>query len=228
MRVQHGQHIGQNYCYHGLPPPSLSWVRVVYVDACNIERCSVDNVSFHVFAWPTLDVRKTQPIARTLWTNPCKWADVLIVRGRCWPSRKDYFRSNGVSEDILWHWAQEHRLFVVYKEGNDEIGCGDPVPAWIDMSYCVCGDLCQCNLPGVTKSGAPMMSNHQSWHHPSALRTNNINTINGYSHVFNCNCFYSRVTAHRPTIDCNKNTMKWTYCNKGSKVRDQFVGTCQT
>ena len=42
------------------------------------------------------------------------------------------FRSNRALDNLLWHWAKEHRPFVVYKEGSDRIGGGDPVPIWLD------------------------------------------------------------------------------------------------
>lgn len=71
MRVEHGHDVGKDNRYHGVPPPLLSCVRVVYIDIRKIKLCSVGGVSFHSFAWPTFDARKAKSIARSLWTNRC-------------------------------------------------------------------------------------------------------------------------------------------------------------
>ena len=50
-----------------------------------------------------------------------------------------HFRCNRALGNLLWHWALEFRPFVVYNDGNDEIGGGDPVPKRLDSGYCVRG-----------------------------------------------------------------------------------------
>ena len=101
MRGDGGHHVGKHCQYHGIAPQLPSHVRIVYIDVRKIKWCSVGSVAFHSFAWPTFDVRKAESIARTLWTNHCQWADVLVVRGRCWYSNNSYFGCNRVLEHLL-------------------------------------------------------------------------------------------------------------------------------
>ena len=132
VRVHAGQHVGKNCHYHGVPPPLPSYVRIVYIDVRRVRWCSVGSVPFHSFARPTFDVKKAKSIARTIWINHCGWANVLVIRGRCWCSQRSYFRSNRVLENLLWRWCEMGRPFVVYKEGHAEIGGGEPIPAWLN------------------------------------------------------------------------------------------------
>ena len=128
-RVDDGHHVGRNGHHHGILPPLFIDARIVYIDVRNVKRSSVDNVAFHSLARPTVELRKAKFIARTLWINHCRWAGILIVRGRRLSSHTIYLRSNRVLEIVLWHCEKKGRPFVVYKEGNGTI-CGEyAVPA---------------------------------------------------------------------------------------------------
>ena len=148
MDVKDGHHVWRAYyapnCIYNLPLPTHC--RIVCIDTCKLRWCSIDNVAFHSFAWPR-GVKEAKGIARTLFTNQCNWADVLIVHGRCFSSSKVCFRANRMLEDLLWNWSKMRRPYVVYREGNDGIGDCDPVPAWL-AHECVHRDFCQCHLVG--------------------------------------------------------------------------------
>ena len=160
VKVHAGHHVGENCHYHGIPPPLPSYVRIVYIDVRKVRRCSVGSVPFHSSAWPTFDVRRAKPIARAIWTNHCGWASILVVRGRRLRPHNDYFRSSRVLDNLLWRWCVMGRPFVVCKEGNDKIGGGDPVPAWLNGGvHCVSDNFCQCNFVGVDVSGKPRIIN---------------------------------------------------------------------
>ena len=71
------------------------YCRIVYIDTRKLKWCSIENVVFHSFKWPK-DRRKAKRIARTLFANHCDWADVLIVRGRCFGFHRSCHHSNGI------------------------------------------------------------------------------------------------------------------------------------
>lgn len=56
--------------------------RLVYIDIRKVRRCSAKGTAFHGFVWPRI-ARGVKSIMRILFINHCQWADVLIVRGRC-------------------------------------------------------------------------------------------------------------------------------------------------
>ena len=66
-------------------------------------------MAFHLFVWPR-NSRDVRSLVRTLFINHCKWADVLVVRGRCFCSHKSCFRSNRVLENLLWNWSKTDRI----------------------------------------------------------------------------------------------------------------------
>ena len=201
VKVYAGHHVGRDCHYHGVPPPLPSYVRIVYIDVRNVCWCSVGSVPFHSFAWPTFDVRKAKSIARTIWTNHCGWASVLVIRGRCWCSQKNWFRSNCVLENLLWRWCEVGRPFMVYKEGNGETGGGDPVPAWLKGIFCVGDDFCQCNLVGVGLLGSLLNINGHGWHHPGMLYANGDAVWYKFPQLLKCNCRYSMIKTHYPGLD---------------------------
>lgn len=172
MKVFGDHRVGGNRNYHGVPFPLFCCVRVVYIDVREVRWCSVGSVAFHSFAWPTFDVRTANSIVCTIWTDHRGWANVLVVRGRCWRSHGDYFRSNRVLEDLLRRWCGMGRPFVVYKAGDGETGGGHPIPAWLGKHVCVCGVLCVCNLVGVGVSGRFRAISGQGWHHFGMLCAN--------------------------------------------------------
>ena len=119
VRVPHGHHEGNNCFAPGstFRPPLPSHCRIVYIDIRKLKWCSVDSVTFHSFVWPTI-VRKAKSIARTLYANHCNWADVLIVRGRCFRSNRVSLRANRVLKNLLWNWSCMRRPYVVHTEGR--------------------------------------------------------------------------------------------------------------
>ena len=194
MRVYGGHHVGRSCHCHGVRPPLPSHVRVACVDVCKVRWCSVGNVPFHSFVWPTFDLSKAKYIARTIWINHCGWANICVIRGRRWCSHRSYFKSNRVLENLLWHWCDTGRPSVVYKEGDEEIGGGDPVPAWLNCNvYCVRDSFCQCNWVGVDASGGHSTINGQ-------VRSK-------FQRMFSCNCLYSGIKTHYPSLNCHKHTM---------------------
>ena len=150
-----------------LNPPLRSHVRIVYIDTRKLKWCSVDSVAFHSFAWPR-STQEARGIARTLFTNHCNWADVLIVRGRCFGSNHCCHWANRILENLLWNWACVGRPYVVYNEGGEVSGGGGVVPKWLEGN-CTYPDFCQCKLVG-----------GWSWHHPGSLYSN----IVGRQHKF--------------------------------------------
>ena len=119
VRVHHGHHGGKNCFAPGSisRPPFPSHCRIFYIDARKLKWCSVDNVAFHSFVWPTI-VRKAKSIARALYANHCNWVDVLIVRGRCFVSNKFSFRANRVLENLLWNWSSMRRPMWYIRKGG--------------------------------------------------------------------------------------------------------------
>lgn len=207
MVVDGGRHVGKNCQYHGISPQLLSQTPIVYIDVRKLRWCSVDSAAFHASAWPTFDAKKAKSIARTLWTNRCQLADVLVVRGCCWCSSRSCFDSNRVFEDLLWHWNDMRRPWVVYKEGSESTGGGDPGPDWMNDGYCVSNYFCQCNFVGVGASGLPRSTNGQGCHHPGKLYSKQMAIRQGFGQTLNCNCRYSRVKTHYPYPSCNGHTM---------------------
>ena len=136
-------------------------------------------------------MREAKGIVRTLFTNHCNWADVLVVRGRCFSTNKVCFRANRVLENLLWNWSKMGRPYVVYQEGSEISGGRDPVPPWL-AGECVYRDFCQCNLVG---------RRHQGWHHPGALYSN---IICRRHQLFEGRCGCSKVEWEFPS-GCNKN-----------------------
>ena len=110
-----------------LNPPLPSHVRVVYIDTRKLKWASVGSVAFHSFAWPR-DIREVRGVARTLFINHCGWDGVLEVRGRCFGPNKFCLRANRILEDVLWNWACGGRPYLVYREGREAPGGGDPIP----------------------------------------------------------------------------------------------------
>ena len=80
---------------------------------------------------------------------------------------------------------------MVYKEGSEESGGGDPLPKWLDNS-CVYRVICQCNLVG-----------GWSWHHLGALCSN---ILSRQHQVFGRNCGCSQDQWYYPH-GCDQNTM---------------------
>ena len=152
--------------HHFGPPEDLPpWhidTRLVYIYVRKVRWATVDNVAFQSFAWPMI-ARSCRSIVRILFTNHCQGADVLIVRGRCFGSQASRFSSNRVLENLLWHWRQTGRPYLVYKEGSSTTGSGDPVPAWLAGSEFVSSNFCQCNL---------VLQDFKNWHRPGQLYSN--------------------------------------------------------
>ena len=105
VRVTYAHQVGRMLHVSGstLSPPLPSRVRIVCVDTCKLKWCSIDSVAFHSFVWPR-NTQQAKSIARTLYTNHCNWADVLIVRGRCFSRFHACFRANRVLEHLLWNF----------------------------------------------------------------------------------------------------------------------------
>ena len=105
-------------------------------------------------------------------------------------------------------WCGMGRPFVVYKEGNGEIGGGDPITAWLHCgAYSVSDHLCQCNLVGVDVSGRPRAINGQGWHHLGMLYASSDAVWSKFPRMFRCDCRCAGVKIHYPNLDCNKHTM---------------------
>ena len=191
LRVVDAHHQGRNYNAPGCiyKPPLPSHVRIVYIDTRKLRWCTVDSVAFHSFTWPR-NAKQARSIARTLYTNHCNWADVLIVRGRCFSTNNVCFRSNRVLENLLWNWSKLGRPYVVYREGSEGTGGGDPIPTWLSQECVV--DCCQCNLVG---------RRHPGWHHPGTLYSN---VISRRHQLFEGRCGYSHAQWPFPS-GCNRN-----------------------
>ena len=108
-----------------LSPPLPSHVRIVYVDTRKLRWASVDSC---LVPWHS----RGQGIARTLFINHCGWADVLVVRGRCFGPNRFCLRANRILKNLLWNWACGGRPYLVYKEGSEESVGGDPILNWLD------------------------------------------------------------------------------------------------
>ena len=193
LRVKNAHHQGRSYFAPGCNsnPPLPKHCRIVYIDTCKLRGCSIDSVAFHSFVWPR-NVKEAKGIARTLFTNHCNWADVLVVRGRCFSSNKVCLRANRALENLLWNWSKMRRPYVVYKEGCDDIVGSDPVLAWLRQE-CVHQDFCQCNLVG---------SRHPNWHYPGSLFSN---VISRRHQLFENRCGCSHIQWPFP-LGCNRNT----------------------
>ena len=119
--------------------------------------------------------------------------------------------------------AGEERPWVVYKEGNEAIGGGDLVSAWLSQ-FLVINDLCLCNLVGVEASGRPRIINGQGWHHPGKLYAND-EVYYLFSRCFGCNCRCSKIKIHYPSTVRNKHTMNGHIATKLARaVVDVFKG----
>ena len=134
----------------------------MYIDVRKMCWATVGNIAFQGFAWP-FEAKKCKSIARTLFTNHCRWPDILVVRGRCFTSQPGRFSSNRILENMLWHWRAIGRPYVVYKEGCASTGGGDPVPKLFAESDCYCSDFCDCNL---------VNQGQGAWHHLGQLFSN--------------------------------------------------------
>ena len=67
-----------------------------------------------------------------MFANHGDWADVLIVRGRCFGYQRNCFRgANSVLENLLWNWSKMRRPYVVYQEGKLATNDCDPVLGWL-------------------------------------------------------------------------------------------------
>ena len=99
------------------------------------------------------------------------------------------------------------RPFVVYKGGRESTGGGDPVPASIVDSQCVCDDFGQCNLIGIDGSGELRATSGQGWPHLGKLYADSNAIWHDFHWVFKCNCRRSRVKTHHPSMDCNEHAM---------------------
>lgn len=160
MGIKDGHHHGRTSFLVPLSLPSN--VRIVYIDIRKVRSCSFDSAAFHSFAWPRSS-RGAKSSARTLFSNHCKWVDILIVRGRCFGRHRSCLAANRVLESLQCNWKGTQRPYVVYKEGY--VGRGDPIPKWPGRSPFVRADFCQCNLIEEVICG-------QRWHHPGAIRSN--------------------------------------------------------
>ena len=161
-------------------------------------------MAFHSFVWPRSPTQ-AKSIVRILCANHCNWADVLIVRGRCFSDHHACFRADGVLENLLWNWDNQKRLYLVYKEGAGTTG--GPVPRWFDKIYGY-NQFCQCNFVGRTNSqGRVRLPGQQGWRYPGSLCSNVLHR--GHQVVgYGCQqgCRFARVECPYPD-DCNKNTM---------------------
>ena len=125
VKIKDGQHASRaamcrhrdNVVFAFLP----NNVRIVYLDVRKLRWCSVGSIAFHSFAWPRI-AREAKSVARTLFINNCHWAGVLVVRGRCVCPRGSYRAANRVLENLLWHWGETNRFYVVYREGSADTG----------------------------------------------------------------------------------------------------------
>ena len=205
LRVGNAHREGGNYFAPGCAfnPPLPRHVRIVYIDAKEFRWCSVDSVAFHSFAWPR-NAREAKSIVRTLFTNYCKWPDVLVVRGRCFSTNKVCFRASRVLKNLLWNLSQMGRPYVVYREGSEGIGGGDPMPSWL-LRECVYKDFCQCKLVSRRREG---------WHYPGALCSN---IISRRHLLFEGHCGQSHI--QRPfLIGCDRNTKNVEIATRLSSV----------
>ena len=100
-----GRHQGKDCFVLGrklrFPLPLPSHVRIVYLDIMEVIWCSIGGVAFHWLVWPR-SAKAARSIARTLCTNHCNWADVLVIRGRCFFSRRRWSHSICVTVEKVW------------------------------------------------------------------------------------------------------------------------------
>ena len=141
-QISGAHHCGRNYNSPSrkLNPPLHSHARIVYIDTRKLKWSSVDNVAFHSFAWPR-GTQEDRGIARTLFINRCAWVDVLVVCGRYIGPNKICLRANRVLENWLWNWSSVSRPYVVYREGSEASGGGDPIRNWLENSCVYMGLL---------------------------------------------------------------------------------------
>ena len=135
MGITGGHHYGMS-CHvphGGFPPLLFGDGHVVYFVVRKVRWCSVHSVAVHSFVWPR-EAREAKSIARTLFTNHGGWADVLVVRGRCFCSHGSCLAASRVLEHVLWHWSTTSQTYLVYKEGDAETSGGDRVPSWLERS----------------------------------------------------------------------------------------------
>ena len=207
VRVKDGHHVGKN-CFrlgcgdHPLLPLDC---RIVYLDVRKLKWCSVDSVAFHSFKWPK-DGRKAKSIVRTLSANYCNWADVLIVRGRCF-RYTDGYTANRVLENLLWQWNGLKRPFVVYQQERIKYHRRDILPRWMvgDYTLRTHRNFCQCHLVHVEGKG---------WHRPGTLYSNVVRDF-GEMYANPCSCFtrvgwrYPRGCTHH-SVNCDVATgLSW-------------------
>ena len=221
--IKGSHHVGTGYHDHGcmsrgVAPPLPPHVRLLYVDTNILQRCSVDSVVFHSFAWPR-STREAKVIARTLVANYCNWAGVLIVRGPCFSSHTVCFRASRVLENLLWNWPRLGRPYLVYKEGNKGIGGGDPVPGWLDNWY-VYRDFCQCHMLGRDALGEARFPQNEVWHYPGTLFSN----VLGRHHQL-LGGSWRNLHANWPYPEgCNRNTMNAHVATKLSGLVMHVLG----
>ena len=203
LRIFGAHHVGESFRAPGcsFKPPLPAHVRIVYIDTCKLSWCSVGSVAFQSSVWPR-STKEAKGIARTLFINRCNWADVLIVRGRCFRSHRGRFRANRVLENLLWNWSKVERPYVVYKEGNEGICGGDPVPGWLE-DWCVYKELCLCNVVGKDKRGEARYPEYQGWHYVDAFYSNIVSRRRNF---FENSCRCSGVNWPYPA-GCDRNTM---------------------
>ena len=148
VRVKGGHHVGKNCFRLGCSDDPLLPLdcRIVYLDVGKLKWCSVDSVAFHSFKW-LKDGRKAKRIVRTLSANHCNWADVLIVRGRCF-HYKDCYTANRILENLLWQRNDLKRLFLVYQEERIKYHRRDVLPRWLvdDYTLRTHRKFCQCHF----------------------------------------------------------------------------------
>ena len=204
-RVQGGHHSGRDRTIPGAHKDS----RFVYIDVRKMHWATFGNIAFQGFAWP-FEAKKCKSIVRALFSNHCRWADILVVRGRCFSSQPGRFSSNRVLENLLWHWRFIGRPYLVYKEGCTSTGDGDPVPKWIVDSECYCSDFCQCSLVSQGQGQG-------AWHHPGQIFSNvsalNVAFDRSGSHcIFKCDCDHSQVKSAYPPGSYSKHSKNQVIC----------------
>lgn len=183
------------------------YARIVYIDVRKVHWCSVGDVSFRSFVRPRI-AREARSIMRTVFTSQCGWADVLVVRGRCFCSHKSCHAANRVLEELPWQWSKTKRPFVVYTDGSVELGGGDLVLNWLNegQNY---DRVCQCNL----------VAGRKHWHRPGKLYTNitdmklafemdstQLEPV-GITYIWACKCLHVDVKIHFPHKSCTKRSM---------------------
>lgn len=136
--------------------PKRNRVWMVRTDVMTIRWATIGGVAFHGFAWPRA-ATECKSIVRALFANHFQWADVFVVRGRCFCSHRGRHAGNRTFVNLSWGWSSSGRPSLVYKEGGTHIGGGYQVPKWFEGSQCHCSYFCQCNLVSQCQG---------AWHHP--------------------------------------------------------------